>query len=98
MVCTYNFILHLFAKKVENELKMLGSSNARTNNKRSHQKKVVKTPDYVTLDIPPDNKLIFEEAVQEFDLKCQSLSHFCCQSCQMTGITMRPSHKMDFYA
>ena len=62
---------------------MYVNSIARTKNKRSHHRKIVKR----------DKKLIFEEAVQEFESKCQALSHFCFQSCQMTGITMRPSHK-----
>ena len=33
----------------------------------------------------------FNGAVQEFESKCQALSHFCCQCCQMTGITIKPS-------
>lgn len=31
--------------------------------------------------------------MQEFESKCQALSHFCCQCCQKTGITIKPSHK-----
>ena len=37
--------------------------------------------------------MMFVEAFQIFESKCQSLSHFCCQCCQMTGMTIRPSCK-----
>ncbi len=36
---------------------------------------------------------VFTDVVQEFESKCQALSHFCCQCCQMTGITIKSSHK-----
>ena len=41
--------------------------------------------------VQTNSKLIFEEAVKEFESKCQSLTNFCCESCQMTGINIKKS-------
>src|SRR5688500_8484601 len=47
--------------------------------------------------VNPDDQLtkeqIFEKAVEEFESKCEAISNFCCQSCQMTGISIKTSYK-----
>ena len=68
---------------------MLVSLNTR---KKSHHKKL-KTDTDNTLEIKTPHLSVFTDAVQEFECKCQALSHFCCQCCQMTGITINPSQK-----
>ena len=35
----------------------------------------------------------FDRVVQEFESKCQDISPFYCQCCQMIGIAIKPSHK-----
>lgn len=35
----------------------------------------------------------FNEAVEMFERKCQSIKHFCCQRCHMAGINIKPSYK-----
>ena len=55
--------------------------------------KLLTTVNNFSSNIQSDKKLIFEDAVQLFESKGQSISHFCCQSCQMTGITMKPSKR-----
>ena len=67
-------------------------SDAKTKKKRNHHKKITNTVDDVIPVVQPLKSRIFEEAVQQFELKCQSLSHFCCQSCQMTGISITSSY------
>ena len=52
-----------------------------------------KTVDKTTPEVQSKQKLIFDEAVQMFEDKCQSLSHFCCQRCQMTGISIKKSSR-----
>ena len=64
----------------------------RTEKRRNHHKKILKTVNDSSFNIPADKKLIFEDAVWMFESNCQSISHFSCQSCQMTGITIKPSH------
>ena len=52
--------------------------------------------DPIALKSQHKQQIIFDEAVQMCESKCQSLSHFCCQCCQMTGMTIRPSCKNKF--
>ena len=58
-------------------------------------KKVITKKILTVENVTPDNqaikKHIFEESLQEFESKCQSLSHFCCQSCYKTGISIKQS-------
>ena len=49
--------------------------------------------DHIVLKNQQKQQMIFDEAVQMIEFTCQSLSHFCCQCCQMTGMTIRPSWK-----
>ena len=78
----------------------MGKSYTITN----HCKKVIRTDEYVApvveldktndyVEVQLATKLMFEEAVQEFESKCQSLSHFCCESCHMTGICIKQSQR-----
>ena len=59
---------------------------------KNHHKKLKADTDDV-LKMKTSYLPVFMDAVQEFESKCQALSHFCCQCCQMTGITIKPSHK-----
>ena len=68
-------------------------SLASTKNKRNHHKEVTKTFKNDTTDIRPVVQCTFEEAVQQFESQCQSLSNFYCQCCQMTGISIKPSQR-----
>ena len=58
--------------------------------KKSHHK-TLKTDKDNALEMKTPHLHVFTDAVQEFESKCQALSHFCCQCCQMTGITIKPS-------
>ena len=57
---------------------------------RKHKKKTPRV-DQITFEPHSKQLLLFEEAVQLFESKCQALSHFYCQCCQMTGMTIKPS-------
>ena len=61
-------------------------------NMRKHRTTRNRT-DLKTYKNPQNQQQIFDAAVQEFEDKCQSLSHFSCDCCKMTGITLRPSSK-----
>src|SRR5688572_32834611 len=76
------------------ELKILAISIPQTETKRrSHHKQVSKTNICLPPDVQSGKRIIFEKAVEEFESKCQAISHFCCQSCQMTGITIKQSQR-----
>ena len=61
-------------------------------NKRKHIKK--RNGNNLSTSNVQSNQLdIFNSAVEMFESKCQSISHFCCQSCHITGITIKPSKK-----
>ena len=64
-----------------------------TYNITNHRKKATKTAENDILDIQSEKRQIFEETIELFESSCQAVSHFCCQSCQMTGITIKRSHK-----
>ena len=64
----------------------------RNKDNKSHQKKLNSDTNTV-MESSTSQSSVFIDAVQEFESKCQSLSHFSCQCCQMTGITIKPSHK-----
>jgi hypothetical protein len=72
-------------------LKHFFLSATRTENKKSHHKKSTVTVENVTPNNQTNKKCIFEEVLQEFESKCQCISHFCCQSCYKTGISIKPS-------
>ena len=67
-------------------------SKGKYNNKKSHHKRTKGNRIFATertTSFLPD----FQNAVQEFETKCQAISHFYCQSCQRIGITIKQSHK-----
>lgn len=68
-------------------------SKVKVSNIRKHEKTNKKTIDHTTFEVEQKQQLAFDEVVQMFESKCQSLSHFHCQCCQMTGMTIRPSYK-----
>ena len=59
---------------------------------RIHQKKL-RREDNTAYKSPSSQSIIFEEAVKSFEDQCQSIKHFCCQNCQMTGISLKPSQR-----
>ena len=67
-------------------------SKTKETNLRIHTK-TRNITDLISCKVPQKQQQIFDEAVQAFEDKCQSLSHFCCDCCKMTGITLRPSYK-----
>ena len=52
---------------------------------------VDKTIVHVNPEDQSTKKCLFEDAVKEFESKCEALSNFCCQSCQKTGISIKRS-------
>ena len=62
-------------------------------NERKHVRKFIRTVKTVIPEAELNQKLVFKEAVKEFESICQSLTHFCCESCKMTGIAIKPSPK-----
>src|SRR5687767_8385559 len=92
MVCLYDLVLNTLIKRsTEIILKCFANSEAKTN-KRNHHKKT-RTDDDVTPEVESQHFSLFDEAVLLFESRCQALLHFCCQSCQMTGITIKQSFK-----
>src|SRR5687767_4733730 len=67
-------------------------------NTRNHRKHIKKTstPDYPTPEVQKSHLLFFDETVQLFESKCQSLTHFCCQKCQMAGLNIKQSCRNRF--
>ncbi len=51
-------------------------ANAKSN--RKHHKNNTQAVVCVTPDFQQDKQLIFEEAVKQFESKCQAIFHFCC--------------------
>ena len=47
--------------------------------------------DPIALKSQHKQQIIFDEAVQMFESRCELLSHFCCQCCHMIGMTIQPS-------
>ena len=47
--------------------------------------------DPIVLKNQHKQEIIFDEAAQMFESRCELLSHFCCQCCHMIGMTIRPS-------
>src|SRR5688572_27726091 len=93
MVCTHYTPMNLFIQNVEKILKQDAVSDAKTKTIRKHHTNITQAVECVAPDIQQNKQLIFEEAVKQFESECQAISHFCCQSCQMTGITIRQSNK-----
>ena len=84
---------HYFLKSISH-IKFVTFRQVKISNIKSH-KKVSKIMDHIVLKNQQKQQMIFDEAVKMFESKYQSLSHFCCQYCQMTGMTIRPSCKDD---
>ena len=81
----------LFTNNIKIDLTQFTNSLARTKKVKSHHKKMVTTVENDITDVQADQKHIFEEAVQDFESKCHSLSQFYCESCKMTGIAIKQS-------
>src|SRR5688500_585178 len=92
-VCNDNTRMNSFIQNVINVLNQDVVSVANAKSNRTHHKNNTQAVVCVTPDVQQDKQLIFEEAVKQFESECQAISHFCCQSCQMTGITIRQSHR-----
>jgi hypothetical protein len=61
--------------------------------KKERKQKKSRTAYDTTTENQSNQACIFDETAQLFESNCQLLSHFCCEKCQMTGVTMRPSYK-----
>ena len=95
MVCQFGLVLNTLIKRsIEIILKCFANSEAKTN-RRKHCKKT-RTDDDVTPEDESQHLSFFDKAVLLFESRCQALSHFCCQSCQMTGITIKQSFNNKF--
>ena len=71
---------------------MLVFSVEKTIKPRDHHKKA-KTIDHTIPELVSNQQLIYDEEMKEFESKCQGLKHFCCQNCQMTGISIKQSQR-----
>ena len=76
----------------ENLLTQIVTNRLKTSKQRKHRKKD-STFVHSISEVQSNQLLIFDNAVQLFESRCQALSHFCCQNCQMTGISIRPSKR-----
>ena len=85
----YSTCSHVKVKKLLNQIVL--SMVKRQDKKNNGKKQKSFSPS--TLKNPSNQQLNFDEAVQLFERQCESLSHFCCQNCHMTGIIIRPSYK-----
>ena len=83
--------LHVFTIVLLKDLTQNVVSPAKKKNERCHNIKVINTLKNATPEVQANKQQIFEEAVQDFESQCKSLSQFYCQSCQMTGITIKQS-------
>src|SRR5688572_10961694 len=93
MVCTHNMVLYInMYISVKNTLNQITFSMGKTNDKKKDEKEKPKKT-HTNSKVSSNQQIIFDEAVQLFESKCQSLSHFYCQSCQMTAINLSPSSK-----
>ena len=63
---------------------------------RNHHKKESKNSAPINRD-EFNQQFVFEKPVQMFESKCLSISHFFCQKCQMTGIKIKPSQKIEIF-
>ena len=61
-------------------------------NERKHRKTISKTFSN-TSKVISDRSSLFDESVKQFELQCQSLSHFLCQCCHMVSVNIKPSNK-----
>ena len=45
------------------------------------------------MDNQTNQALVFDEAVKQFESKCQSLSHFSCGICHIVSLNIKPSNR-----
>lgn len=82
----------LFLCRIQTVYLTISVSMIRKKETKSHHKKLRSDTDIVG-ELETPQLSVFEDAVQEFESKCQAISNFCCQCCQMAGISIKSSHK-----
>src|SRR5688572_26759034 len=90
MVCTYLLLLNFYNCLLITRLKKMLLVYSKQQQKKGKNKKAA---DKTASEVPFKQMQIFDEAVQMFEDKCQSLSHFCFQRCKMTGISIKKSSR-----
>ncbi len=69
------------------------SSGKTTTSHSSHHKNSLSKNENLLIKPETNQQIIFDKAVELFESRCQAISHFCCQNCQMAGINIKPSQK-----
>ena len=90
------FVNFVFFVNIKNILKQFIVSLLKAKNPRKHEKNQ-KTYDCTTPKIQSNQSIFFDEAVALFEDKCESLSHSCCQSCHIIGISMCHHTRINLY-